>query len=113
MEIRSIFLSTILLFAIIYFAVRLAIIPLVNRPEEVFTYKQDFGLVKLRDIDVISPTELDEIVELYQKKGAKNENYEQYQRYEKVLNELKWMEYFTNEEYLGKMDKLKKYFKVD
>ena len=113
MDLSSIFLLTILLFAIIYFAVRLAIIPLLYRPDEVITYEQNTGLVKLKDIDVLSPTELNEIIELYQKKGAKNKDYEQYQRYEKVLNELKGMAYFTDKEYSYKMDKLKKYFKVD
>ena len=55
MDFGSVFLSSILLFAIIYSAVRLAIIPLINEPDENITYNQDFGLVKLRDIDILSP----------------------------------------------------------
>jgi hypothetical protein len=112
MDISSIFLPSILLFAIIYFAIRLAIIPLLYKPDEDITYKQDSGLVKLRDIDILSPTELEEVIELYQNRNIQNGDYEQYQKYAKVLNELKEIGYFTNEEYYIRIDKLKRYFKV-
>ena len=41
-------------------------------------------LVKLRDIDVLSTAELEEVIELYQKKSVENEHYKQYHRYGKV-----------------------------
>ena len=112
MSVGAFFLLIILLFAIIYFAVRLAIIPLMNETDEDNIYKQDFGLVKLRDIEILSPTELDEVIEIYEKIGAEDENYEQYKKYEKVLNELKEIGYFTDKVYSSRIDKLKKYFKV-
>lgn len=112
MDFGLIFLSTILLFAIIYFAVRLAIIPLIPKPDEDITYKQDFGLVKLRDIDILNPTELDEVIELYQKIDIKNEDNEQYHKYVKILDELKEVGYFTDESYSIRVNKLKEYFKV-
>jgi hypothetical protein len=110
MEVSSIFLLTILLFAIIYFAVRLAIIPLINEPEEDIIYKQDFEFVKLRDIGIVTPIELEEIIELYKNRDVKNEDNVQYQNYVKTLNELKEVGYFTDEEYSTRIDKLKKYF---
>ncbi|MBU3189997.1 hypothetical protein K9O30_12710 [Clostridium bowmanii] len=108
----SVFLLIILLFSVIYFAVRLAIIPLINEPDEERIYQQDFGLVKLRDIDILSPTELDEVIEIYQKIGTEDEDYEQYHKSEKVLNELKEIGYFTDEEFSNRIEKFKKYFKV-
>ena len=113
MDFGSVFLLTILLFAIIYSAVRLAIIPLINEPDENITYNQDFGLVKLRDIDILSPGELDEVIKLYYSKGAQDRNHEEYQKYAKVLNELKECGYFTYEEYASRIDKLKMYFKIN
>jgi hypothetical protein len=112
MDIGSIVLSSILLCAIIYVAVRLAIIPLLEKPDEDITYKQDFELVELRDIDILSPTELDEVIELYQIRDVQNANYEEYNKYAKVINELKEIGYFNDEEYSSRIDKLKIYFKV-
>ena len=111
MEVSSIFLLTILLFAIIYFAVRLAIIPLLDKPEEDTIDKQDFEFIKLRDIDIVTPTELEEIIELYQNRDVQNEDNVQYQKYAKTLNKLKEVGYFTDAEYSTRIDKLKKYFK--
>ena len=113
MYIGSIFLSMILLFSIIYFAVRLAIKPLLYKPDQVITYEPEFELVKLRDIDVLSPSELEEVIEMYNKKCTKKQGYEEFEKYKKVLDELKEMDYFISEEYLYRMEKLKKYFNVD
>jgi len=88
MDIGLIFFGTILLFAIIYSAVRLAVKPLLYKPDEVVAYKQEGGLLKLREINVLSPSEFKLVIELYQKKGAKKQVYEEYERYAKFLNEL-------------------------
>ena len=112
MDMESILLLTLFLFAIIYLAVRLAIRPLLHKTEEIIKNKNGFGLVKLRDIEILSPLELEEVIELYQSRGEKKEGYEQYQKYAKVLNELKVMDYFTFEDYLSRVDKLRKYYKV-
>lgn len=108
-----IILSSILLFTIIYFAVRLAIGPLLKKQEEVVTDKQDLGLVKLRDIEVLNNTELEEVIALYQNKGAKKKEYEQYQKYEKVLKELKEIGYLSDEQYLIKITKLRSYYEIN
>lgn len=113
MGIEAIILLSALLFLIIYFAVKLAIHPLLSEPEQIIDDNQDFGLVKLRDIEILSDNELEDVIELYQNKSAKKVNYEQYQKYAKVLDELKEMSYFTEEKYFNRLDKLKKYFKVD
>ena len=57
-------------------------------------------------------TELEYVIKLYQNTNAQNGDYEQYQKYEKVLNKLKKIDYFTDEEYSSKIDKLKRYFKL-
>ncbi len=113
MDIGVILLSSLLLFIIIYSAIRLAINPLLNKSEEMINDNQDFELVKLRDIEVLSDSELEEVIELYQKKSVKKEDYEQYQKYAKVLNELRQMSYFTEELHFDKLNRLKDYFKVN
>lgn len=72
MDITAIFILSILLFAIIYFAVRLAVAPLLNKSEESISYKQDFGgLVKLRDMEVLNPDEIEEVIKIYNSIGIK------------------------------------------
>ncbi|WP_425804144.1 hypothetical protein ACHOLT_19590 [Desulfitobacterium sp. Sab5] len=111
MVIGTIFISVIIQFAIIYFAVKLAIKPLLDKPETE-TDNKDFGLVKLRDIEILTNTELEDVIGLYQSKSKKKENYQQYKKFAKVLNDLKETGYFTDEEYIGRMEKLKEHFKV-
>lgn len=115
-----------ILFLIITFAVKIAVKESLyefkenidkslkpNKSGEITTEDIDCDLVKLRDIEVLSNTELEEAIELYQNKSVRKEDYEQYQKYAKVLNELKETDYFTEEQFSSKMDKLKKHFKVD
>jgi hypothetical protein len=108
-----IFLSAIISFATIYFAVRLAIRPLIYKPDEIDTNNQNIGLVKLRDIGVLNANELEEIIKLFNNKGNEKENYEQYNKYVKVLNELNKVGYFSDEERLSRLNKLKEYFKIN
>lgn len=57
--------SIIVSFAIIYFAVRLAISPLIHRSDDIDTFSQDTGLAKLRDIGILNDTQLEEVIELF------------------------------------------------
>jgi hypothetical protein len=124
--IAMIIIGGFILFLIITFAVKIAVKESLyefkeciakefnlSKSGEIIVEEKDCGLVKLRDIEVFSNTELEEVIELYQNKSVRKENYEQYQKYAKVLNELKEMDYFTEEELYSRIDKLKKYFKVD
>ncbi len=113
MDIVSILLLAIFLFAIIYLAVRLAITPLLYESEEAVTDKQDFGLIYLRDIEILNNTELEDVIEFYNDKNSRREDYKQYQKYVKILNELKEFGYYTDEAYFIKVEKLKKHFKID
>lgn len=110
MEIIIIILPAILLFIIIYSSVRLAIKPLLPEITETEIDKSDDGLVKLRDIEVLSNIELEEIIELYHSKSVKTEHRQQYEKYSKVLNELKEIGFLTHEDYNERMEKLKGYF---
>lgn len=113
MVIGPILISAFLMFIIIFFAVRLAINPLLYKSDEADAEGQDNGLIKLYNIEVLSKNELDEIIELYQKKGIEKQKYEQYQKYERILVELKEMDYLSGDEYIRKMDKLKNYYGVN
>ena len=97
-----------ILFIIIYLAVRLAINPLI--PKTIELENDDVGLVKLRDIEVLNNTELEEIIELYHSKSIRNKDRQQYEKYSKVLNELKQIGFFTHEEYGERMEKLDEYY---
>lgn len=108
-----ILLSLIPLFLVVYFAVRLAIQSVLNNPDEIVKANKDSGLVGLRDIGVFNNDELKDIISLFQNKGIWKENYKQYLKYVKILKALKEMGYFNEEQYSNKMDKLKKYFKID
>ncbi|HVJ50209.1 hypothetical protein [Desulfitobacterium sp.] len=105
-----IFLYVILLFIIIYLAVRLAINPLIPKTTELEIDENDVSLVKLRDIEVLTNTELEEVIELFHSKSVKNEDRRQYENYSKVLNELRESGFFTLEEYAKRMEKLNNYF---
>jgi DNA-binding MltR family transcriptional regulator len=113
MGLVEIFLMSIFLFAIIYFAVRLAINPLLHRQGEIVTDALNFELVKLRDMEILSDAELEWGIKRYLRKNDRNEGHEQYQKYAEILNELKEMGNFTDERYCNRIDKLKKYFKVE
>jgi saccharopine dehydrogenase-like NADP-dependent oxidoreductase len=113
MNLGIFFSWSIVLFAIIYISVRLAISPLLDKKDEIPLENGEYGLFKLRDMAVLSTIELEEIIKLYKSRRVKKEDYERYQRYEKVLNELKEMGYFSDDQYSIKINKLKRYFKVD
>lgn len=113
MDLGIILIYSLLLFAIIYFSVSLAIAPLLNKSEESLSLTKNLGLVKLRDIKVFSNDELEEVIKLYQNIGTRKDDYEQYQKYANVLNELKEIGYLSDKEYLIKLSKLKEHFKVE
>ena len=85
-----------------------------NYENQIIIENIDFGeLIKLRDIELLSDTELEEIIEIYQKKGVIKENYEQYQEYAKVLNELKEIGYFTCKQHADRIYNLKNYLNIE
>lgn len=100
-------------FIIIYLAVRLAITPLIPRMIDREDDEDDSGLVKLRDIEVLTNRELEEIIELYHSKSVENKDKQDYEKYSKVLNELKALGYFTHEEYAKRLEKLNEYYHND
>lgn len=100
----------IIFLVLIYFDVRLAITPLLNKVNEIYNYKAE--LIKLRDIGVLGDTELEKAIELYQSKYASKGDFEQYIRYVKILNELNKMGYFNDEERSERLNKLKEYYKI-
>ncbi|MEA4902552.1 hypothetical protein [Desulfitobacterium sp.] len=99
-----------LYFVIIYAAVRLAINPLIPKSTDLENDKDDDGLVKLRDIEVLTDMELEEIIELYHNNSVNNKEKVKYEKYLKLLNELKEIEFFTDEEYANKKKKLDEYY---
>lgn len=101
----NIILTGLFLFVIIYLAVRLAINPLIDKQEE--EAKDDINLVDLRDMNVITNMELEDIMRLYQSKVTNNRAKERYTKYSKVLIELKDIGYFSEDVLNEKLDILK------
>ncbi|MGE5627913.1 MAG: hypothetical protein ACM3X7_07320 [Solirubrobacterales bacterium] len=109
----GIIILVIFIYFIVYSAVSLAIRPLLVKEDDDIYEDSDLGLVKLRDMGIFSNEELEEAIEFYGSKDIKKGASAQYQKYEKVIHELMQIGYLTDEEYLYKVDKLKKYFKMD
>lgn len=110
-DFSGIIIFVICIFIIVYAAVRLAISPLLVK--EGYYENSGTGLIKLRDMGILNNDELDAAIEFYGSKNIPQGASAKYHRYEKVINELMQIGYLTDEEYLYKVDKLKKYFKLD
>jgi len=101
-------LKYILFFIVVYFAVRLAINPLLkskDTPKEVD--EQHKKLIQLRDIGVIDNDELEKFIEAYDQEKKKTENKMLYEQSKQVLSELKEAGYLNEEEYSSKIKILK------
>lgn len=100
---------SLILFVIVYLAVRLAINPLLDE-ENFDTEDEELELIKLRDIGVLSNTELEEIIEFYERIRSRKQKREQYRKCQMILEELKEMGYFSDEQYADKIYMLKNHF---
>lgn len=110
--IEIIILLGILLFIIIHFAVRAAIISARNI-SVVNEQKDNPDLVSLRDIGVLSNEELEQVIDIYNEKLIKSKNQEKYVKYHKTLTELKEMGFFSDEIYDEKIVEIKESCKID
>ena len=110
-DIEQIILLAILLFLIIYFAIRFAINPLLKKSQEVIEEeKSEFGLDAMNYIGVLSDEELFQVKAIYQNKGLKKKNHEHYLKHAKVIEELKELDYLSEEAFNNKMAKLKNHY---
>lgn len=88
-------------------AVRLAINPLLNKQDSINEDTGESLLVELRDMGVLSNSELEEVIKLYKRMEDKEQAKKQYQTYEIILRELKEIGYFTDTQYANRTDLLK------
>lgn len=101
-------LKYILLFIVVYFAVRLAITPLLqtkDTPKEV--EEQHKKLIQLRDLDIIDNDELEKYIKVYDKVRERAEKKILYEQNKRVLYELKVTGHLSEEEYSNKLQILK------
>ena len=70
-------------------------------------------LIKLRDIELLSNDELEEVIEIYKDENVKKENYEEYAKYAAILEKLKEREYFNHEQYAERSNRLKEHYNID
>lgn len=109
----EIILGIIAFFILTYFAVWLAIRPLLNKINEIHPYDNKVELIKLRDIGIFNDAELEEVIKLFQNRNASKEDYEQYIKHVKILNELNKMGYYNDEERSQRLNKLKEHYRID
>jgi hypothetical protein len=94
-----------LLFLVIYFAVRLAISPLIKVEE--IEEKSEFSLEQLKDMRVFDDDEFKKVIQIYQKRSYEERCKEEFLQYAKILNELKEMGHLSETICEEKMEKLK------
>lgn len=114
MTIEGILVYSILLFIIIFLAVRLAIQPLIKNANNIAVNEEsELSLVKLQAIGVLDNDELEEVIQFYNQKKVSSKKMKELERYTKVLSELVRQGILTQEEYSRKMEKLRNYYFSD
>lgn len=75
--------------------------------------KEDFdNLIALRDMELLSNSDLEELIAIYKKGKVSTDAREQYSKYSKVLNDLVEKEYLNQEQYNDKIDLLKIHYNI-
>lgn len=105
-------LIIIVLFIINYCATMKAINPLLDYIDNNIKHKKECDLVKLRDLEVLDDNELEDVIKLVEKRNEQREQHESYKKCIETLEEIKDIGYFTEEQYLSRLQKLKEHFKV-
>lgn len=113
MNIGLTLLWALILFSVIYAAVRLAIAPLIPEKDEINRDALNFDLSSLRDLGILDNDELEEAIKLYDNTLVRKEEQIKYEKYAKIVNKLKDVNFFTDEVCVDKMNKLKKHFNID
>lgn len=76
--------------------------------EQISGERKEFAeLITLRDMGILTNSQLEETIKIFQEKNAENEKQEQDQKLAAVLNELKEAGYFTQEQYDDKIFSLR------
>jgi hypothetical protein len=110
-------ITTLILFYVMKAAVKSALDDIrVQKNKELRSEadKEEFKELKaLRDLEMLSGTELEEAIVLYKNDKAIKDNSEQYMGHMKTLDDLKEKGYFSDKQYKDKINDLKKHFNVD
>ncbi|CDX04202.1 Hypothetical protein DPCES_4316 [Desulfitobacterium hafniense] len=111
---EAILFYAIVLFIIIFLAVRLAIQPLCQRPHDGAVNEEgELSLIRLRDIGVLDNDELEEIIRFYNQKNASSKKMAEFERYMKVLSESVKQGILTQEEYAERIKRLRIHYFSD
>ncbi len=70
-------------------------------------------LIALRDLELLSDSELEEAIVIFKNDKANKENFDRFHNHLKTLDDLKEKGYFSDDQYNGKINKLKRHFNVD
>lgn len=85
-----------------------------KKDRKVVRDKKDLDkLIELRDMEIFNDTELEKAIESYKSVITNKENGEQYLKYSKILDELREIEHFNQDQYFEKSNMLKKHFNID
>lgn len=103
-----IILYGIVLFGIIYLAVRLAIRPLIPINEKDISREDEISIIDLKNLELFNNEEMEEILLLFQAKGKDNINTIRYEKYLDILTQLNELGYLSEEQLQEKISQLKK-----
>lgn len=70
-------------------------------------------LIALRDMELLSDAELEEVIAIYKDENGDKEACRQYTKYAGILNHLRENEYFTDEQYNEKINALKEHYHLE
>lgn len=104
----------ICLFIIIFFAVRLAIAPLLgelnNKKENI--HRDNSSIMDLRNIGIFNYTEINEIMKIYSERGKQNKRNDKFHKYANILKELNELGYLEDEQYKVKLEQLENHYNL-
>ncbi|GKX68551.1 hypothetical protein [Inconstantimicrobium mannanitabidum] len=112
MDLAEFILIIIIIFIINYCATMKAINPLLDYVDNNIKHKKECDLVKLRDLKILDDNELEDVIKLVKKRNEEREQYESYNKCLETLEGIKDVGYFTEEQYLCRLQKLKEHFKI-
>ena len=107
--------STIYLVGIIYFAVWLALRPILQSysKKQKHEHTIDYKLFYLQMRNIINNDEYKNIKEFYNKSHEKKDDFKRYNSIKELLEELREMGYYGEKEFLEKLEKLKRSYNIE
>lgn len=107
-----IILGIIILYGIIFFAVRNAVSPLMKKDNGIDLEEERGKIIALKNIGIINNNELNDILKIQEGIHEKKKNTDMYGKQKIILERFKDCGYFELDKYNEKMEKLREYYEI-